>query len=226
MDDPEVRAILLTATGPVFCAGGDLKEQRMKDAPAQDEPSFADVLATVMNGPTPVVVKMNGPAREGGLGLVAASDIAVAPTSASFAFSEVRIGVAPAMIAVPCTRRMSARSVSRYFLTGETFDAVTAAEIGLVTMAVDDVDAACDALVAALRLAGPNALRAAKQLISDASTLEISEALATMERESRRLFASEEAREGMLAFLEKRPPAWAASNNGGTHSAGASSSRG
>jgi enoyl-CoA hydratase/carnithine racemase len=121
---------------------------------------------------------------------------------------------------------MSARSVSRYFLTGETFDAVTAAEIGLVTMAVDDVDAACDALVAALRLAGPNALRAAKQLISDASTLDVSEGLATMERESRRLFASEEAREGMLAFLEKRPPAWAASGNGGAKSAWASSSRG
>ncbi|WP_327151075.1 enoyl-CoA hydratase-related protein [Nocardia sp. NBC_01329] len=206
----QVRAVVITGTGPVFCAGGDLKE--MSRTVALDQPglpSFADVLGLIMECPIPVVVKMNGPARAGGLGIVAAGDIAIAPATATFAFSEVKIGVAPAMIAVPCTRRMTPRSISRYFLTGESFDAATAEQVGLVSIVTDDVDSACAGIVGALRGAGPNALRAAKELIPVARNLELGDALATMEKESARLFASNEGQEGMAAFVAKRKPEWA-----------------
>lgn len=209
MADPALRAIVLTGTGSVFCAGGDLKERRISAEETADQPSFASVLKLVMTGSTPVVVKMNGPARAGGLGLIAAADIAIAPSGATFAFTEVKIGVAPAMIAVPCTRSMTRRSVSRYFLTGSTFDAQTAKEIGLVSIVSDDVDAACDQVLDELRAAAPGALRAAKALIGEARDNEVGVALATMEAESIRLFSSAEAMEGMAAFAEKRTPAWA-----------------
>ncbi|MDN5743969.1 MAG: enoyl-CoA hydratase family protein [Nocardioidaceae bacterium] len=211
LDDDSVRAVVLTGAGPVFCAGADLKERRSENA----EPprvSFPEVLEMIHSSDKPVVVKMNGPARAGGLGLVAAADIAIAPSAATFAFSEVHIGVAPAMIAVPCTRRMTARSVHRYFLTGETFDAPTAAQIGLVTMAVEDVDAACDSILESLRRAAPGALAATKGLIEEARDVEFGTALRSMEAESMRLFSGDEAREGMSAFLEKRKPAWVQTN--------------
>lgn len=206
--DPNVRVIVITATGPVFCAGGDLKE-RAGEAQTPEGDSFAEVLSTIMKASTPVVVKMNGPARAGGLGLVAAADISIAPTDTTFAFSEVRIGVAPAMIAVPCTRRMTPRAVSRYFLTGETFDASEAQRCGLVSVVTDDVDTACSALLDAFRLAGPQALRAAKALIDEASDPDLDRALKAMEAESTRLFSTSEAQEGMAAFKQKRLPTWA-----------------
>jgi methylglutaconyl-CoA hydratase len=207
MDDTAVRAVVLTGTGPVFCAGADLKERRTS-TDEQPGTSFADVLSLIMTGPVPVIVKMNGPARAGGLGMVAAADIAIAPADATFAFSEVRIGVAPAMIAVPCSRKMTPRGISRYFLSGETFDASTALDIGLVSMVSDDVDAACEELVAAFRLGAPGALRAAKALIPQAREGDVAGALEMMEKESARLFAGPEAQEGMAAFVEKRAPAW------------------
>lgn len=209
MDDPGVRAIVLTGTGPTFCAGGDLRERRSPVDSDDEAASFADVLETIMTGATPVVLKMNGPARAGGLGLIAAADIAIAPSDATFAFSEVRIGVAPAMIAVPCTRRMTARSVSQYFLTGSTFDAATAKDVGLVTIVSDDVEVSCAEILQAFRAAAPSALKAAKKLIDDARDNDLGVALAAMEAESVRLFSSSEAKEGMAAFVEKRTPAWA-----------------
>lgn len=209
MAEPSVRAILLTGTGPIFCAGGDLKERANSVEQAAGEPSFADVLELIMSGSTPVVVRMNGPARAGGLGMIAAADIAIAPSSATFAFSEVKIGVAPAMIAVPCTRTMTRRSVSQYFLTGSTFDAQTAKEIGLVSIVSDDVEVTCQEILDDLRAAAPGALQAAKALIAEARDNEVSTALATMEAESIRLFSTAEAKEGMAAFVEKRTPSWA-----------------
>lgn len=205
---PDVRVIVLTGTGPVFCAGADLKERRQSDEPAQQN-TMPDILALMMNSATPVVVKMNGPARAGGLGIIAASDIAIAPSSATFAFSEVRIGVAPAIIAVPCVRRMTPRSVSRYFLTGETFDAATAVDVGLITMAVDDVDDACADILTAFRLASPDAVATAKDLIDIARRLPIPDGLERMKVESAKYFRSPAAQEGMRAFTEKRPPSWA-----------------
>jgi methylglutaconyl-CoA hydratase len=209
MDQPDVRVVVITGTGPVFCAGADLKERSSVTDPVPAGASFADILSTIMEGATPVVVKMNGPARAGGLGIVAAADITIAPNDATFAFSEVRIGVAPAMIAVPCTRRMTARSVSRYFLTGETFDATEARDCGLVSIVSDDVDAACAKLLEAFRLGAPGALRAAKTLIDQARDLQLDTALKTMEQESARLFSGPEASEGMAAFVQKRAPSWA-----------------
>lgn len=206
--DDAIRVVVLTATGPTFCSGGDLKERR--DVPAShDGTSFADILSLIMTGPTPVLVRLNGPTRAGGLGLVAAADIAVAPRTATFAFSEVRIGVAPAMIAVPCTRRMTPRSISRYFLTGEAFDATAAQEAGLVSVVTDDIDRTCAELIAAFRLAAPGALRACKTLIDEARERDLPDALATMATESALLFSAPEAQEGMAAFADKRLPAWA-----------------
>lgn len=210
----DVRAIVLTGNGPVFCAGADLKERRAGGAVDPDAPKFIDILDLIMSAPKPIITKMNGPARAGGVGIVAASDIAIAPTNATFAFSEVRIGVAPAMIGVPCVRRMTSRSVSRYFLTGETFDAATAVDAGLVTMAVDDVDAAGDEIMDAFRLASPAALASAKGLIEAAGDGTPIEALLLMEKESARMFALPEAQEGMRAFAEKRSPSWAVSIGG------------
>lgn len=209
MQSSEVRAIVITATGTIFCAGGDLKERDLMIDPDSTAPTFTDVVELVMSGPVPVVTKMNGPARAGGLGLIAASDIAVCPVEATFAFSEVKIGVAPAVIAVPCTRRMTARSISRYFLTGATFDAQVAQQVGLVTLVADDVDAACEEVLSHFRAAGPNALRATKQLVDTARDLELSAALRAMEAESVRLFSSDEAKEGIASFIEKRKPVWA-----------------
>lgn len=208
MNDSEVRAVVLTGAGPVFCAGGDLKERNQTVDQGTFGASFADILALIMESATPVVVKMNGPARAGGLGLVAASDIAIAPAEATFAFSEVKIGVAPAMIAVPCARRMTPRSVSRYFLTGETFDAATAQEVGLVSIVSNDVNQTLDEISSALRAAGPNALRATKSLIPVARDSEIRDALTIMENESARLFESSEGQEGIASFVEKRKPSW------------------
>lgn len=207
--DADVRAIVLTATGPVFCAGGDLKERNRSTDQGEAGASFADIIGLIMEGKTPVVAKMNGPARAGGLGLIAASDIAIAPDTATFAFSEVKIGVAPAMIAVPCSRRMTPRAISRYFLTGETFDAQTALDVGLISIVSADVDAECAQILTALREAGPQALQAAKALIPVARDLPLGEALSTMEMESAKLFASSEGQEGIAAFVEKRRPQWA-----------------
>ena len=128
--------VVLTGTGPVFCAGADLKEQRGAGAPVTA--SFPDIMLRIWESPKPVVCRLNGTARAGGLGLVAACDFAVAPATASFAFTEVRLGVVPAMIAVTCLRRLEPRAAAEYFLTGEVFTAERAVEIGLLTRAVPE----------------------------------------------------------------------------------------
>ncbi len=206
--DRSVRGVLLTATGTVFCAGADLSAA----AGAGTGPgSFADVLVTLRNYPKAVVARLNGHARGGGLGLVAAADIVVAPTTATFAFSEVRLGVAPAVIALPCLEAMTPRAVSRYMLTGEKFDAVAAAEAGLVTVAVppDEIEAKTTPLLDAIRATEPNAVAATRALLRDLPAMEATEAYAHAEKLSASLFDSPEAAEGIGAFIEKRPPSWA-----------------
>jgi methylglutaconyl-CoA hydratase len=158
-------------------------------------------------------VKLNGHVRAGGTGLVAAADIALAPRRATFAFSEVRIGVAPAIITVMCARRMHTRPLSRYALTGEVFDAAAAAAAGLVTAAVDDdtLDRALDELLAAIRLTEPHAVDVTKDLLRTLPTQSIADGFARTEVISTELFASDAAAEGIAAFREKRPPSWARS---------------
>jgi len=207
--DDTVRAVELTHTGPVFCAGADLTETSqggIKAGTARVVTLLRDIVAL----PKPVVGSIDGHVRAGGLGLVGACDIALAGPASTFAFSEVRLGLAPAMISLTTLPRMDPRAASRYYLTGETFEATTAARIGLITEAVDDIDAGTLAVLDALRACSPQGLRETKPLLT-AGILDAFEAKAeALAEQSARLFATDEAAEGMSAFLAKRPPSWAA----------------
>ena len=206
--DPGVGGVMLTATGTTFCSGADLKNPPRPDSGGVTLPA---VMTMIWEFPKPVVIKLNGHVRAGGTGLVAAADIVVAPTSATFAFTEVRIGVSPAIISVLCVRRMASRALSRYCLTGEAFDARAAEACGLVTLAVEpgQLDPVTAELLAAIRLTEPNAVGITKRLLRELPTRDISDGFAEAEAISAALFASEAAAEGMLAFREKRPPKWA-----------------
>lgn len=214
LGDPDVRVIVLTGTGPVFCSGADLKEQRIEPSSgAHDAPvtaSFPEILALIWESPKPVICRLNGTARAGGLGLVAACDFAIAPVTASFAFTEVRLGVVPAMISVPVLRRMDQRAAAEYFLTGEVFNAVRAAEIGLISKAVpeDELDAIVANYTDMLVKGGPEALAITKRLVRDIPAVSFDEGLRRMATLSAERFTSEEGQEGIAAFMEKRPPKW------------------
>lgn len=203
--DDEVRAVELTHTGGTFCAGADLTEARAGGM-AEGTKRVIALLRQIVELPKPVVASIDGHVRAGGMGLLGACDIALAGPASSFAFSEVRLGLAPAMISLTTLPRLTPRAASRYYLTGETFDAPTAARIGLITESVDDIDAATHAVLDALRKASPQGLRETKPLTTRAVSFADADALA---EQSARLFASDEAREGMTSFLEKRPPRWA-----------------
>ncbi|HVL84389.1 MAG TPA: enoyl-CoA hydratase family protein [Pseudonocardia sp.] len=208
--DESVRVVVLTHTGRVFCAGMDLKESRGAGAQDQGVQEFPRILQRIWESPKPVVAKLAGPARAGGVGLVAACDVAVAAEEASFAFSEVRIGVVPAVISVTVLPRLLPRAAHELFLTGETFDARRAAEIGLVNSAVAAMalDAEVDRYVEALRLGAPGALAATKEMLRRERPGSMTEDFAQMLELSARFFAAEEGQEGMRAFAEKRAPAW------------------
>ncbi|MDH2424071.1 enoyl-CoA hydratase-related protein [Sphaerisporangium sp. TRM90804] len=210
--DDGVRVIVLTGTGPVFCSGADLKEQAPA-RPAHDAPvtaSFPEIMSLIWESPKPVICRLNGTARAGGLGLVAACDFAVAPDSATFAFSEVRVGVVPAMISVTVLRRLDQRAASEYLLTGEVFGAARAAEIGLLNRAVPagELDAAVAHYARMLLLGGPEALAITKRLVRTVPGLPVDEGMRQMARLSAERFTSPEGQEGLRAFMEKRPAAW------------------
>jgi methylglutaconyl-CoA hydratase len=207
-----VRAVVLTGTGPTFCAGADLKEDPATTP--QRAARMVDLLELVLTCPVPVVVELNGNVRAGGLGILGAADIVVTPASATFAFSEVRIGVAPAIIAVTLLPKMTTRAAQRYFLTGETFDAAEAERCGLVTLSVpaEQVAATVQGITESFRQAAPSALRITRKLLREGAGKPASrEALSAAARLSAEVFASDDAREGMLAFREKRSPAWVVS---------------
>ncbi|MEV0232992.1 enoyl-CoA hydratase-related protein [Nonomuraea sp. NPDC050786] len=207
--EPEARVIVLTGTGSVFCSGADIKEQKASGAPVTA--SFPEILALIWESPKPVVCRLNGTARAGGLGLVAACDFAIAPLTASFAFSEVRLGVVPAMISVPVLRRVEPRAAAEYFLTGEVFDAARAAEIGLLSRAVpeEELDATVAHYAELLTKGGPEALAITKRLVREVPGMSFEEGLRRMTELSAERFTSEEGQEGIAAFREKRPPKWA-----------------
>jgi len=212
--DERARVLVLTATGPAFCSGADLKEQREPTAAgpsARGSGGLVSILTALRASPKPVIARVNGPARAGGLGLVCASDVAVAVDSATFAFSEVRIGVAPAIISVVALPRLGPARALELFLTGDAFDAPTAAAYGLINRAVPagELDAAVGRYADSLIMGGPAALAETKRLVSEVPGLPIGEAFARMAELSARLFASDEARQGMAAFAEKRAPGWA-----------------
>ncbi|GGO76548.1 enoyl-CoA hydratase-related protein [Nonomuraea cavernae] len=212
--EPEARVIVLTGTGKVFCSGADLKEQRADPASgaagAPVTASFPEILTLIWESPKPVICRLNGTARAGGLGLVAACDLSIAPLTASFAFTEVRLGVVPAMIAVPVLRRLDSRAAAEYFLTGEVFDAARAVQIGLLTRAVpeEELDATTARYAELLARGGPEALAITKRLIRDLPEVPFEEGLRQMAELSAERFTSEEGQEGIAAFMQKRPPSW------------------
>lgn len=208
--DEGTRVIVLAHTGTVFCAGMDLKESRGGSSSEQGVNEFPDILQRIWTSPKPVVAKLAGSARAGGVGLVAACDIAVAARAATFAFSEVRIGVVPAVISVTVLPRLLPRAAHELFLTGETFDAQRAQAIGLLNSAVDaaDLDAEVSRYTGMLSLGGPQALARTKQMLRQRRPDDMSEDFAVMLKLSAERFASAEGQEGIAAFAEKRKPAW------------------
>jgi methylglutaconyl-CoA hydratase len=211
LTDPEVRAVTLSHTGPVFCSGADLKETAEARASGRVPAELlADVLAALWEFPKPVVCRVAGPARAGGLGLIAAADIAVCVREATFAFTEVRLGVIPAVISATVLPRLSPRAAAELYLTGEVFDGVRAAEVGLVTKAVtaEALDATVAAFCDALVQGGPLALAGAKQLLRRSPAASIRADLAELSERSGAYFRSAEGTEGVNAFREKRPASW------------------
>jgi enoyl-CoA hydratase len=207
--DAGVRAVELTHTGNTFCAGADLSEASkggMKDGALR----VLSLLRDVVSMPKPVVGSIDGHVRAGGLGIVGACDIVLAGPASTFAFSEVRLGLAPAMISLTTIPRLDPRAASRYYLTGESFDAPTAARIGLITEAVEDIDAGTLAILDELRACSPQGLRETKPLLTAGLLDGFGARAERLAEQSARLFGSEEARQGMSAFLEKRPAPWAA----------------
>ncbi|MFH8976082.1 enoyl-CoA hydratase family protein [Streptomyces sp. NPDC017890] len=200
-EDTGVRAVVLTHTGNTFSAGADLR-----DPPGPD--ALVALLRQIVALPKPVVARVTGHVRAGGLGLLAACDIAAASTASTFAFTEVRIGVAPAVISLPLLPRTDPRALARYCLTGERFDAAEAARTGLVTAAGDDVDAVLEPVLDGVRRASPQGLAETKRLLTAKVLEAFDRDAAGLTALSARLFASPQAREGMTAFLERRDPEW------------------
>jgi methylglutaconyl-CoA hydratase len=209
--DPAVRAIVLTGTGPAFCAGADLKNRGDAVTADTGKNPFVEILRLMWDGPKPVIVAANGHAFGGGVGLVAAADIAIAVDTATLSFSEVRIGVIPAMISVVVLPKLGVHQAMRLFLTGARFSAAEAQGYGLVHRVVPPADlaAAVQHEVDAIALGGPNAVAEAKKLIRTVARASMDEGFAYAEAKIAELFASSEAAEGMMAFATKRKPSWA-----------------
>ncbi|MEU4033380.1 enoyl-CoA hydratase family protein [Streptomyces collinus] len=199
--DPDVRAVVLTHTGTTFCAGADLRDPPDPDA-------LVGLLRRIVELPRPVLARITGHVRAGGLGLLAACDMAAAGPEATFAFTEVRIGVAPAVISLPVLPRTDPRALARYYLTGERFTPADAVRLGLLTVTADDVDEALAPLLDGLRRSSPQALAETKRLLTARVLETFDRDAAELTALSARLFASPQAREGMTAFLERRDAAW------------------
>jgi methylglutaconyl-CoA hydratase len=208
----EVIAVILAGEGKSFSAGADVDWMRSSIELSYEE-NITDarrlrmMLETIDSCPAPVLARVQGHALGGGCGLVACSDIVVAAPDVKFAFSEVKLGIIPAVISPFALAKIGAGAARRYFLTGERFDSATALRIGLVQDVAEDLDTAVELLLAELRSAGPEAARHAKKLV-----LERPDGLGTERRIAQRR-TSDEGQEGLRAFLEKRDPSWASKNS-------------
>jgi methylglutaconyl-CoA hydratase len=201
------RAVVLAGEGPSFCAGADVEWMRASadldyEANVADANALRGMLDAIDRCPAPVLARVQGHALGGGAGLVACSDIAIAEARAVFAFSEVKLGIIPAVISPYALAKIGPSAARRYFVTGERFDAATALRIGLVHEIADDLDAAVNRVLGELRSAGPKAARHAKRLV-----LERPDGPDTARRIAERR-TSEEGQEGLRAFLERRRPDW------------------
>jgi methylglutaconyl-CoA hydratase len=209
--DPDVRALVVTNEGSTFCAGANLKERSSNAKQASGSGGFEALLYEIQTSPTPVIGRIAGHVVGGGNGLAAALDISIAADDVKFGFSEVRLGVAPAIISVVCLPKMRPGEAMEAFLRGHRFPASRAAELGLINRAVpaSELDAAVEEVLADLRKGGPKALGFAKRLVYEVPAMGQKEAFQWTTKLSGELFAGEEAAEGMAAFLGKRKPSWA-----------------
>lgn len=206
------RVVVLGHTGRTFCAGADLSEAAGRDPGdiAVDRArEMTRLLRAIVAAPVPVIAAVDGHVRAGGMGLVGACDIAVAGPQSTFALTEARIGVAPSIISLTLLPKLTARAAGRYFLTGEKFGPAEAADIGLITIATDDVAGTVATLSADIAKASPQGLAASKALTTAAILAGFDAHADALTAQSAELFTSAEAREGMLAFLQKRSPDWA-----------------
>lgn len=206
-DDPHVRVVIVTNTGTVFSAGANLRERSSTSAPAV---ALSDLFLKIRTSPKIFVGRIAGHCVAGGVGLAAVLDISVAVDTATFGFSEVRIGVAPAIISVVCLPKMRLAAAQSAFLRGQRFGALEAASTGLITMSVprESLDSTVRDVVNDLLAGEPRALAATKELLHTVPSLSLNEAFAWTSQLSGELFASDEAREGMASFLEKRQASW------------------
>ncbi|MCZ6462734.1 MAG: enoyl-CoA hydratase-related protein [Proteobacteria bacterium] len=209
--DPSVRVLVVTNEGSTFCAGANLKERSSSRAKASGSGGFETLLHEIQVSETPVVGRIAGHVVGGGNGLVAVLDISIAADDVKFGFTEVRLGVAPAIISVVCLPKMRRGEAMEAFLRGHRFPASRAAELGLINRAVPaaELDAAVGEVIADLRKGGPKALGMAKRLVHEVPAMGQKEAFQWTTRVSGELFSGEEAAEGMKAFLQKRKPSWA-----------------
>jgi enoyl-CoA hydratase len=210
-EESGVRAVVLGHTGGTFCAGADLAEAAGRDpgdVAVDGARELTHLLRRILELPMPVIAAVDGHVRAGGLGLVGACDIVVAGPASTFALTEARIGVAPSIISLTLLPKITARAAGRYFLTGEKFGASEAADIGLITIAADDVEATVSTLTAAIGKASPQGLAMSKALTTAPILADFDKHADELTEQSAHLFGSEEAREGMMAFLHKRPPRW------------------
>jgi methylglutaconyl-CoA hydratase len=211
-DVGDARAVVLAGDGQSFCAGADVDWQRAAidldyDENVEDALRLFRMLDAIDSCPAPVVARVQGYALGGGSGLVCCADVAVAAPDAIFGFSEVKLGIVPAVISPFVLPRIGTAAARRFFVTGERFDAQTALRIGLVHEVTPELDEAVDRVVGELLTAGPAASRAAKQLIRDRPGGEEAAHVAA------RLRTSPEGQEGLRAFLDKRPAAWRSENS-------------
>ena len=217
-DDARVRAIVLAAEGPAFCAGADLNWMRRmadytREENLRDAAQLAFMLRTIYECPKPTIARVQGDVYAGGMGLVAACDMAVSVDSAHFCLSEVKLGLIPATISPYVIRAMGPRAAHRWFLTAERFDAAEARRLGLVheVVGAERLDATVAGLLQALTSASPNAVRACKQLVQDVAERDITRLLIERTVEGiADIRASDEGKEGVQSFLQKRKPAWLA----------------
>ena len=210
--DDAARAVVLTHTGTTFCAGADLKEAAANGA-GSDPKSRTLAMIGAMRGiiecPKPVIAQVDGHVRAGGFGLIGSCDFVFAGPAASFAVTETRIGVAPAMVSLVLLPHLPSRVASTLLLTGRKFDGAHAAGYGLITAAVDDPAAAVAEQLAELQLCSPQGLRETKQILWHDVLRSFDERADALGEQSARLFGSAESVEGITAFLQKRAPSWA-----------------
>ncbi|MXW49932.1 MAG: enoyl-CoA hydratase [Gammaproteobacteria bacterium] len=216
--DDAVRSIVITGAAPAFCAGADLKSPPGEIVDGQRSVPYTDVMGAILESPKPVIAAVNGPAFAGGLGLVGAADIVVIAEEAQCSFSEVRIGVIPAVISVVCLPKLGVHHGMKLFLTGERFNGSQAVTMGLAHRAVPraQLAEAVQEEVEMINLGGPIAVTECKKLVRRVPELSVEEGFEVTSEWSGRMFRSAEAAEGMAAFREKRKPSWVAAQGSKT----------